>query len=131
MDRRSIQRVVSSDISLLFNNGKRILMKSPLVLTATLLLSFSSSVFSQSNSSDIIQPLMACLKSAVPTEKSKATPKAQNIKHACSSELQALSALSPNVRARLMADMNSGLAKHLKDKPKLKEKPKLKPDKPK
>ena len=106
-------------------------MKSPLVFTATLLLSLSSSVFSQTNSSDIIQPLMACLKSAVPTEKSKATPKTQNIKHACSRELQALSALSPNVRARLMEDMNSGLAKHLKDKPKLEEKPKLKPDKPK
>ena len=113
MDHCSIERVVASDISLLYNNGKWIIMKKPLVIFASLLLFSSSPAFTQPEPSALIQPLMDCLTQALPIEKAKPSPQLQAVKDACVNEMQLLSILPPDVVANLIAEIDVGLAQHL------------------
>jgi len=92
-------------------------MKTPLVIFTFLSLLFSSFVFSQSEPSVIIQPLMDCLNQSIPAEKARSNPSKRGIKNRCSKELQALSALQPDIKASIMSQIDRGLDKHMADMP--------------
>ena len=113
MDHCSIERVVISDISLLYNNGKWIIMKKSLVIFTSLLLFSSSPAFSQPAADEFLKPLMDCLNEAVPVEKAKPNPTVEGIKDTCANELQLLSLLPPDAQAAIAADIDSGLVRHL------------------
>ena len=93
-------------------------MKKPIVILFFSFLTlfspfFSSHVFSQPQSDEILQPLMDCLNAAVADEKAKPLPTIQGIKDVCVNELQLLVMLPPDARALISADIDTGLAKHL------------------
>ena len=90
-------------------------MKKPLVIFSFLSLLFSSFVFSQPEPGAVIQPLMDCLNQSIPAEKARSIPSKRGIKGRCSKELQALSALQPNVKAAIMSQIDKGLDKHMAD----------------
>ena len=88
-------------------------MKKPLVILTFLSLLLSPFVFSQPDPGAVIQPLMDCLNAAVHVEKEKPSPNLQGIKDACVNEMQLLAMLPPDVRATLVAEIDTGLAQHL------------------
>lgn len=96
-------------------------MKKPLVIVSSLSLFLSlvlsPFVYSQPEPSAIIQPLMDCLNQSIPAEKARSIPSKRGIKNRCSKELQALSALQPDIKASIMSQIDKSLDKHMADMP--------------
>jgi len=95
---------------------KLIRLFTPIIFASSTLF-ISSSTLARPAPAEVIQPLMDCLNQSIPAEKAKAAPSKRGIKDHCAKELQALSALQPDVKASILSQIDKGLDRHMADMP--------------